>query len=507
MAFIILCMTPPAAAKAVPDPVGGLCRQAHEQIESRQYDSALISFQLARREGMSKDSLLYLFAEVFRRKGALDTALALNFSAGADAGRVVRFQVLEQRRSLYAVLGWDEEAGLVADTLQMLKRRTPRVLIPGISASINAGCRYTGESAAIPYPLADSTSVPGHPGTTSIPAVVRGAAAWKIPVSRSSDVRLGLFGMLDKSHYRRPVAADGTLADSLESAWGFAAGIPIILEHFSAEYEWTRKKRYYGDYGTANSVDLGYFGMGSRWIRYISTEYTLESYREEIVQTAVLTGYFDQTVIKDRGFTFLVMGLGYVAEGLEHENRYPVVTIPNTSGTTPINFLNNPSAGDTLSARLRYPRTYLLFSPAVDYSFRLSRRWSLAAGLTWNMNFYPERYVWYEIGRETEPLIDWMAYNTGDGTYRLVESFAYLSWDQFAASGLGPTVVFREKRRVDNTVQIDVSSKWLTGRVGSVTLSGRISRTWSTLGVDAPVTIPEWECYAGVSWQADWNHK
>jgi hypothetical protein len=79
------------------------------QLQAQQYDSAQVSLYVAFKDGMSKDSLYYMWANLYIQKGVYDSALALN-AALIDTASIWQNRTLNQRYLIYKMLGWEDDA-------------------------------------------------------------------------------------------------------------------------------------------------------------------------------------------------------------------------------------------------------------------------------------------------------------------------------------------------------------------------------------------------------------
>jgi hypothetical protein len=99
-----------ASGKMLPSSGAAFWQQSRDAAQRGEIDTAMLYLKKAFGQGLSDDSLYFLWSEIYIAKGELDTALALNYAAKPDSAGDLARQILEQRYSIFSSLGWKSEA-------------------------------------------------------------------------------------------------------------------------------------------------------------------------------------------------------------------------------------------------------------------------------------------------------------------------------------------------------------------------------------------------------------
>ena len=85
-------------------------------LQNNELDSAKLYFTAAYECGMSKDTLYYYVAEIYLRRGSIDTALVFNWALERN-GVFDRETCLKQRSRIYRTVGWRKKADSLSSGL------------------------------------------------------------------------------------------------------------------------------------------------------------------------------------------------------------------------------------------------------------------------------------------------------------------------------------------------------------------------------------------------------
>ena len=479
---------------------------------SNQPDSAQKYLKAVFNQGISDDSLFYLWAEVYLNQGKIDTALALNLSIKL-VHTSLKKPVVEQRYLIYTSLGWDKEAKALLDSTDI--RRTPsylHYLIPECAFYISGGGYGELDKADNNYPYSrDSDSSMWIRHGTGYGSVKLG---WTVPAFRQQKIRFG--SRLRYSGSRFTVASRSVQGnDSADASVGAYVNYSLFSDQLAAGYQFSRKRDYLGDYssvhlGTVQGVLFGDTWMGSVeggcqyefpsrekygyilgwWNRDIDKKNSVSA---ELFLSGFITGPYR---FASASYWFVYADSGVAYRNANHDtlsrnstNHLVVIDSIGTFGLQQIG------------------RSYLSAAPTLRWERTFGKKYLFGCGLGYVFTWFKDRYAWvdYRYPDESPPLpstglTDWprvLALNSIDGEYYWTQTInartAKIVLDSKAV-GLG------SRRRVDQSLSGDVFLKRSFGKIGDGMLAFTVKRNFSTLMDAAPVDIQKWYGELRLSW-------
>jgi len=510
--------------------------KATQALNNRHLDSAFNYFTLAFSAGMSKDSLLYGWGEIYLAKGVYDTALALNFSIKGSEEKGFRQKVLEQRYMIYAALGWEEKA---QETLDSLRKETGyRTLRFAPLVQMNGTFGYTSlqEVLAGVYPWSDLAVV----DTTDIEHGIHAGLATRLRWNLGNKDRfsLDIGGSVAKPYYVEDNVIDSVKLDMQVFVQADARN---ILERLAVGGRIGVRRNYAGDVSAKGLLDLTCHAQGPKWMRAFSAGYALEVSQEREVdnQNVWLFGYLDNAGPLRQGFTFSLFANGYFArmaaqnydayawlyyvddareDFVVHYTDETYSARIDTAGKAAIAYVSELVAdtgnlallsaiyGDSIHNQM--PQSHISLGPEVVYSFSPAAKLRTSIGAGWNVRYYPAEYHWVgmwaeglDAGQGTDILL---AFSRADSSYYFLDEQIVLEggfdYGHVKEHYTPFSFAQRSRKRIDNTISVNLSLESEIWRMGVFVVSGTIARTWSTLGDDCPIDVPEFSWSAQLKW-------
>ncbi|MBD3393495.1 MAG: hypothetical protein GF418_15270 [Chitinivibrionales bacterium] len=525
-----------------------VCDDGVRALEDGRLDSAQSLFTIARSKGMPRDSLLYFWGEVYRRRGVLDTALALNLAVSPAPTGSFAFAVLKQRYLIYSALGWQEKASAILDSVKARGRYRRSLLAPRTDFGLTVGYQSLNETVGGAYPWNEYVSL----DTTDVEHGVHGRAdvrlGWGIPLKdgRSIALETGYAGT-------KPYYVQDHMLDSMKlnmTGYGLirAEG---LFDRLSLELRFGARRDYLGDYSSVDNIEATYIVPDARRLRVASAGYGIELGPGPDLQhqNVWLLGYLDNSIARGRGWSFSFLASGYSADAVDysfseaanvfyvddvdadfvtHYTDSSYATMVDTTGDSvyqyvaeaqytydlvPLSSLYDSPIESTI------PQDFLSAGPSVAYTYTFVKWLKGRAGMGWNMRYYPQQYEWVTLDRdEAEKYTSAssrLAYNRADGRYYLLQeriqpqSVLYFTstdmshvderYEDTPAVFTSPQ--YRKVRRIDNEIAFNLSLESGIGAFGTLVLRGNISHTWSTLDNDAPVDVPGFQWWASLAWE------
>jgi hypothetical protein len=508
--FPVLLVLPASAADAPREPPANKWwLQGVTAARKGATDSALYCMKKSFASGISDDSLYYLWAEIFLYRGVLDTALALNYSIPVHDGSALIKKVTEQRYAIYKTLGWGKEAQALLDSLNIRPPGWWRRFIPECTVYLSGGGYFENNTADKNYPYprdSDSTeTVVNGNGIASV------RAGWHIPVGKTQGIRFG--GKLRYAGSRFSVASSTAhLNDSADASFGAYLNYSLFSNRLQTGYAFSRKKDFLDTKTYLHQFFMRYAFLTKKWLGSVEAGYNYEAPIKE--HFYYLMNYWDREIDKKNSVSFTLFLSGMTAETFTFSEDVVYIYVKdgtawNTDFSQPlwigVEFISNHATGIDYAI----PQSHWAVNPHIRYERRLSKRFSFGTGCGYNGNWYREKNSWVDFnypeeeipqvtGKGIEGNEKYLAYNYNDGNYYWVTN-----WEM----GIGQVTVeldslpvIYKKRRVDQSLSLNLFFKSDFGKLGDVILDITARRNFSSLMKSAPVDIQRWYGEMMLTW-------
>ncbi|MDG5816991.1 hypothetical protein QA601_17980 [Chitinispirillales bacterium ANBcel5] len=509
-------------AYSKPSVTDSLCHEGMLRIEQNDYDSAVYFFNRAHSLGMSLDSLYYFWAEVYLAKEVLDTALALNLATNTNDTEELHFQVLKQRYYIYSILGWVNEADLLADSLLLNQSTKRSYFIP--SLRLRAGSRFnTNSTRSPPLIMYDDLTVDKDNESYMTPNIMADLN-WNIPIGRKNrSIRAGILAMGEL--YRIPQSKSfSSLEDSLEYEAQYYIGGRNIFRNMSTRYSFTYRKNHPQIIMRSHAFELSMFTTKNKWIGFYKAEIDWDQgdslYSSRINYSLSSYNSYDLHINVD--LTFLTNF--YYMHTDPHSFKYSKGNLFYYDGT---NLYSDSTFSETIpfpSRRfgLMHSADKLLFGVTIPYSrsgftlsaggeFGLGERLRTTLYLRYGFDYYTRKHQWYNFGFSSAyldtvstsmPVINGHSASvarTEDGKYYLIKDYD----EGFTVSDEELQIQFKRRRRIDNHLQASFSLNYSISALNSIVLSAFCRYRFTNLPESAPVEISTFSSGINLYWQ--WN--
>jgi hypothetical protein len=483
----------------------GTITDVSNAISIGQYDSAYSYLQQAYARGLSEDSLYYFWSEIYLRRGALDTALALTIAAQRKNTGTLTEKLLRQRYTIYATLGWVKEAGEILDSLMDLSAAEKK-FVPRISIVNWSGLNVRNIIEENPYPFINSGTLrdrivnPGQDITLK--------AAWFFPFWKRSVLVPAV-----SYNFTNGVEQSNLRFDSLNHSFGFSLDAKNLIRSLSLGYSVQRRVSMFGDASTLNAVSLSRLHHGKRWLSYSSLMYIAEVSQESEVsyQSAWLMHYCSRPLSASTDIALMPLVSCFLTGDLTAINRVPVMYIEDPD-VRPVTHYTDGSCTQSipipppplsmqeqrrLLAAYRaaavpqnflvcVPESYLCAMPSVSITHKLPHGFSVEGTLKGMAYYYLKEHQWVSLSAPSDTFI---AYSNSEGRYYLVEQFANVT---NAETYAGPLELKSfAKRRIDYGIGGELALKRRLWRDGTIGVHAYIKKYGSTLSRDLPAEIKD----------------
>ena len=500
--MILMSSSLRSSADEPPLSSGGYFKKSLNCIKSEIPDSAMYYLQKSFSMGLPDDSLYYLWSRILIKKGKLDTALALNFASSPAHESALYTRVLEQRRSIYLMLGWKEEALRISDSLFKIPSNRFRKLIPYAGISLGGG-GYSEKEIEKNTPFNEDEVVRSY---SSKQINYSGYLRWNFPLSSSQGLKADIQYTGLGLHFIEPLTSSN-LTDSLDRTFSAGLRYYLLSERISFGYGWSRKQDLYNSSFVFHKFDMRFFLMKKLWSMFLECGYNLET--REPGNNFYGFFFLDRSFSDKNGLSFSLNFLHHSAEPLQgpdtnkvnirYVDGFQFYSDSSFTGTftTPVNVYSllqgNPQP---TMFNVKLPMSYINLNPSV--SLRHGLWWNMACGIGagYILTKYIGDYVWVDyryskekIQNEFVSLRDYgiMVMNRSDRKKYWLRDIDYVN-REITLDTL--PVVTRSRTRIDNTFTLNVYLKKRFGRIAEICLSGDISRNFSNMEHETPVEIP-----------------
>lgn len=500
--------------------------EADSFIRADRYDEALISYFLAYEQGLSRDSLFYLWADLFVKKGDLDSALAVNRSALEICTEKLRKDLLRQRYSIYVFLGADKAASQVSEELGEVVFVKRRRVIP----SLYTGFYLKGEREKVN--LSDS-SYWTHLGSSEDRTIDQIFGFYRLSTNlqftdlpgKLPDFSVGAIFQIRKNTDVSTMSAPSTF-DSLSIEGGGYFRLDNLVDRMGIElrsvynYDSYRVKRWthglvYSFMATEKVFSIGAYNIALKEGRFydyqqgfISILMDLNRISKVSFTPSLNSSFFltRQEPLLDAAYShYLYFDVNAVKTGKlplfyrDAEMNNPL----DTSGLNVKNYLpawhsyvDQINNGST-EVSLEMPLSHFRIEPGINSAISLNRNWTVKPGMRLGFDIYFRLYRWNEFDKSD--LTDYLAFDPGEKSY-----YQILGTDKpNSVITTGKKVgSLNSQRRFDTDLQGSVSVEHRFKRAGNIIFSLQLNRLWTNLPKACPVEISDW----AVAFITDWQY-
>ncbi len=489
-------------------------------LENGQYDSSLISFQSAYREGMCEDCLYYYWAELYLAQGIIDTALALNLATKESCSSVLRAQVLRQRHIIYSALGWSEDAAKLLDSIAGHKRISR--LIPMVK--IESGLSYLRRTSRPVFYLPYDDIEPAITTEDKLPGGYVGTELlWRVPFGGSRMLHLGSEATLEQSHLAQPFALSSAGDSLLVEIKTYLRGVDLV-GNTTLAYMLKNRNNYLGHYSTAHNFTISAASLWGAWFHYYALSSEFEQGEDvQNVTTVSLNGLTNfmvneavdlkvitrASMVKSDPFEFTYVppiNLFYYENGTFYSDSTFSSSVPIT---IPVQ-INSIKESLFFTTYIPEDRIAISLSKGVGFSFGKCKL-SFDAG--YGINYYTEKHHWYNLRFSSVykatnvPLFgenQTTVVQTPSGDYYLAVDFDRPD-RSFTLENEPLSIRFHEKRRIDNILQVSFSLMYELGRNSHLDLRANLRKSDTNLPKTAPVDIKPYIFQLRLHWVVQLN--
>lgn len=482
-----------------------------EAAHDSRVDSALSYLRMAHSEGISDDSLYYLWAETFLYKGVYDTALALNFSIKSQHNGELYGKALKQRYLIYSALGWESEAKTIYDSLQSGHTLAMKKFLPECDLYISSGVYAEKNLLEREYPF------PRPPGgsDTIIDGILDGSLrlAWSLPLKKGQDIRFGA-GLLYRGSRFGNVSSMQKLNDSTDMALSGFVRYSLLSNRLSFNYSISRTEDFLDRVLLRHQWSIRSLFITDTWFGSLEAGYR---YRNPSTRHYYyLRGYADRLIGMKSDLSFSLMLSGIELDDYQYGNDILYLYVKDSrlyfdSLLTPVTsvlMLSKTDKYNVIPNECSIPQSFLGINPQVRYERQLSERISTGCGLGYFVTRYRKPYIWMDLHMEQKDIPTTGIYSGGSESYLVydLDRHGYYWIDSIASvhsvfpDPRGVTITRHSMRRVDQTLSLDLFFTCSIGRAGDVEFNLTAERNFSTLSNAAPVDIQKWYGEATVTW-------
>lgn len=503
--------------------------EAENLIEKENYEEALISYFLAYDLGLPRDSLFYLWAELYLKKGDLDSALAVNQSALEMCSAALKKELLKQRFSIYVFLGADEAALKISRELG----ETDYKIKPGITPYLNTGINLKGEQEKL------SLSDPSywtHSGSAKDPVnrvygtyYLSGNIKFTDLPSRFPDFSLGtVFQLRRNTELSTKTASSAFDSLSIESGGYYRLdnlwdrlGVELRTVYNQDSYK-TRRWTHglvYSFLASEKIFSVGTYNIALKEGRHYDYQQGFISVIFDILNKTVvsfspslnLSCFFtrNEPVIDASYSSFVYVDVAQVQPDklplfyLDAQKQMPL----DTSG------LNKPDMmkrflyaaqieNGSTPVILEMPLSHFRIEPVLSAAISLHKKWTVKPAVRWGLDIYNQIYRWNKF-YNVEQYIGYVALNCSDNSYyQIIGMNSVGQIDIELGEKIGSSY---SQRRFDTDIQGSVSIGHTFKRAGNIIFSLELNKSWTSLPSDCPVEINDWSVAFTTDWQCSIN--
>jgi len=489
-----------------------------EWAEKGNNDSADFYMKKAYSNGMSDDSLFYIWAQISVKKGSLDTALALNYASKPDTNTRLYRLILEQRYTIYSALGWEKDADEILDLLKRQPSEKLKLFIPEFSVSLSGGFVRENVKNSGSYPYRepyDTIEVFNRPDLT-----FSSGAKWVIPINPFWGLKLGT--QYDLKNYNKEnqniIKNIRNTGDSLDHTFRLETSCYLFSGMLSFDYSWSRQKDYFSDVYCKNRFGSKLVFLKDSWMTFVNAGYTRET--QDPSNTFYGLVYFENFLSEKKSISFLVnsmwvdfktMKIPLTPVYLLFANKDTFIFYKDSTFTDAYEFsiqdkklyISNYILPDAYTtSHFKIPQSYFSLTPSV--SFKREMRWGIegAIGIVYNLLRYSGNYEWMDFKYSSDYIegnfipeglgvndLYPMLTMSQDGYKYWLREIVYEGYEIIVDS---IPIEYHSKKRMDHTFSVNTSLSKSVKEQFEITLSADLSKTYSSLHEYAIVDIPKW---------------
>ncbi len=498
--------------------------EADSFIKIERYEESLISYFLAYEQGLPRDSLFYLWAELFVKKGDLDSALAVNRSALEISTETLRKELLRQRYSIYVILGADEAAMKVSEELG----EVPFTRKVQITPSLNTGFYLKGEREKIFLSDSSFWIHPHSPQDRAIDAVFgfyrlsTNVQFANLP-ARLPDFSVGTIFQLRKNTDISVMSAPSTF-DSLCIEGGAYLRLDNLAERLGVElrsvynYDSYRMERWIHGLVYSFMATNSLFSVGAYNLALKKKDY---DYQQGFLSLILdLDRSAKVSFSPSLNFSFFITR----NEPLPDVSVYSCVVYVNPSEVKPgklplfytdtkkrnpldtsglidgdffyrLSYVEKIRNGST-AITLHQPLSHFRIEPSINAEIPLKKKWNIKPGIRLGFDIYSDFYRWNEF--EKNEVTSFMAIDPDDLSYYQITGTGVANDTIRLGKKVGSSF---SKRRFDTELQGSVSLGHTFRRAGNIIFSLQLNKLWTNLPTACPAEIREWSVAFITDWQ------
>lgn len=498
--FFLVCILTVSVPNIAAESVAEYVEEGKAYL-NHQPDSALYRFMLAYREGMSRDSLKYFWAETYITRGIYDSALILNHAIEWQDHK--RVAVFNQRLKIYESLDWKQKAEVIRDSLGI--NRAFRLKFPKITIETNGS--YTGvtEKQSYDYPFAYSS-----PNALSDTTIGGPAFGGFLTLQWEATKWLHLSGSAKMS---KPYYSSFSI-ETDSSNIGLQAGFKLVnlFPGSSFRYLFEREWNSNSDFYNTNNVSLDYLFLLDRRVLFFNLAYTASFLqgRNLDYQYVSALAWFENAVNISKKLYGSFHAFFFIKEKMSEQIMFngsevwvTEVEIDN-SMERPVTRITGPS----YTTETVIPQSFANFNLTGGYSLNLPFGIGMRMRAGYTYNYYFEEYRWTEMkmNQESYAAYYYSAENgwliTGhDGEKVFIMHNSRVDADTLVYEG---SYSRKNCTRSDKKLSLGASLSRQFAYLGDLQMKLQASRTWSSLK-NGPIRIPKWEWSVGLSWKKSFD--
>jgi tetratricopeptide (TPR) repeat protein len=489
------------------------------------YEESLISYFMAYELGLPRDSLYYFWAELFVKKGDLDSALAVNRSALEICNGVLRKELLRQRYSIYVILGADEAAMKISKELG----EVPSAGKVWIKPSLNTGFYLKGEREKVFLSDSSYWLHSGSPQENIIDGLFgfyrlsTNVQVANLP-ARLPDFSVGTIFQLRKNTDISAMSVPSTF-DSLSIEGGAFFRLDNLAERLGVElrsvynFDSYRKERWihglaYSVMATDNLFSVGAYNLSLKKGKeydyqqgFLSVILDLNSTTKVNFSPSLSFSFF---LTRNDPFPDIsvLSSVVYVDPSevkpdqlplfyTDAEKRNPLDTSGFIDGNliSRYSYIEKIKKGSTSITQYQ-PLSLFRIEPAINAVILFREKWTIKPGIRLGVDIYSDLYRWNEFDRNE--ITSYMALDPVDNSYYQITGTDVVNEKIRLGKKVGSSF---SKRRLDTELQGSVSLGHTFRRAGNIIFSVQLNKFWTNLPTACPVEIREWSVAFVTDWQ------
>lgn len=536
--IVALAIAGMAVAESAPD-YSSLVRRGNSALEAGRYNEALTHYFGAHAAGMPKDSLLYLWCDIYVQRQIYDSALAINGTALESAEDETRRVLLKQRYAIFRLAGAENQAEKVLEELARDSDADTeqRRFVPHARVRLLGGYGSVREATPASFLHIDSAALTMQ-SSPEWRARTAGTGGFRLHAERGPPLAFEVSAGMGTRRYAATEQPAG-IFDSLE--WQIGAGMAVeeLFDILRVGLEGGMSRDKYDHRrplcGASSSLifprrSLVVFGNYQVAFRKGTVDYAMGFFRGEreirlsprlTLSPGVSAMLFDGPPVD---MTLGQVGVTHVDASSAHGETVPqwytdqsMKQPIDTAGVNGTGILSTVAirryadgiigSADMLDLEVSFPvgfrRLALSFSGEINAGAPLL----FILGLHLRGDWYISPYRWVRI--DPEVLSGYVAYDPReDAYYEITGLDPDGSIDRSERFGIGnQALASRKDERRDAAVELTMRFEWTTHRAGRVDMVLATTRNFTTLDPSCPLEIPRWDLRGTLGWNLRWSRK